>query len=71
MIVKDVHAESDNTYTIDLTGYADVNLSIEYRYTKRLSAFVKFNNMLASKYAIWNLYNVQRFNAWMGATYSF
>ena len=63
--------ESDGSYTVDLNGYADANLGIEYRYTKRLSAWLRFNNLMASRYQRWNLYNVQRFNAMMGATYSF
>lgn len=69
--VKDVDPNFDGSYTVDMKGYADVNLSVEYRYTKRLSAFVKFNNVFAAKYEIWNNYNVQRFNALMGASYSF
>jgi len=69
--VQGVDANKDGSYTVDLNGYADLNLSIEYRYTKRLSAFVKFNNMFAARYEVWNNYNVQRFNALMGASYSF
>jgi hypothetical protein len=69
--IRDQDPEKDGSYTVDLKGYADVNLAVEYRYTKRLSAFVKFNNMFASKYYRWYGYNVQRFNAMMGATYSF
>lgn len=69
--VDGVAANFDGSYSVDLKGYADVNLSVEYRYTKRLSAFVRFNNMFAARYEIWNNYNVQRFNALMGASYSF
>jgi hypothetical protein len=69
--VRDQEPEKDGSYIVDLKGYADVNLGVEYRYTKRLSAFVKFNNMFASKYYRWSGYNVQRFNAMLGATYSF
>jgi hypothetical protein len=58
-------------YQSTLRGLADVNLGAEYRYTKRLTAFVKFNNMLASRYQMWNNYNLQRFNAMLGASYSF
>lgn len=69
--VEGVEPEFNGSYIVDLKGYADINLSLEYRYTKRLSGFVKFNNMFAARYEDWNMYNVQRFNAWMGATYSF
>jgi len=54
-----------------LKGFADVNLGVEYRYTKRLSGFVKFNNVMASRYAMWNNYNLQRFNAMLGASFAF
>jgi hypothetical protein len=58
-------------YKVELDPFIDANLGVEYRYTKRLSAFVKFNNFLAARYAKWNNYNLQRFNAMMGVTYSF
>ena len=67
----DAVLEDDGTYTINLNGYLDANLNIEYRYNKRLSGWLRFNNMLATRYAFWALYPVQRFNAMMGATYSF
>lgn len=69
--VREGTLENDGSYTVDLKAYLDANLSIEYRYTKRLSGFVRLNNFLASKYQRWNQYNIQRFNAMMGATYSF
>lgn len=58
-------------YVRNLKGFADVNLGLEYRYTKRLSGFLKFNNLMGSRYAMWNNYNLQRFNAMMGATFAF
>lgn len=67
----DAVLEDDGTYTVNLNGYLDANLNVEYRYTKRLSGWLRFNNFLASRYAFWNLYPVQRFNAMMGASYSF
>jgi hypothetical protein len=54
----------------ELAGVADFNLGIEYRYTKILSAWVKFNNFTASKFDAWNQYPVQRFNMMLGFTYS-
>lgn len=69
--VEGLDAQTDGSYTIDLKGYADVNLGIEYRYTKRLSAFVRLNNMFAAKYERWHNYRSQRFNAMMGVSYSF
>lgn len=69
--VKDVTPESDGTYTVTLKGFADVNLGVEYRYTKRLSAFVQLNNLFGGKYTYRTNYRVQGFQAMMGATYAF
>ena len=55
---------------IELKPYLDANLSVEYRYTKLLSFFVKLNNFTASKYQIWNQYPAQRFQAMVGFTYA-
>lgn len=62
---------SRSFWEYNLKGYADANLGIEYRYTKRLSAWVQFNNFLASRYEVWKNYPTQRFNAMMGASYAF
>lgn len=65
-------AKSNNP-TIDyyeLSEIVDVNLGIEYRYSKILSAFVKFNNLTSSKYQKWNFYPSQRFNFIAGFSYS-
>lgn len=69
--VREGTLENDGSYTVDLKAYLDANLGVEYRYTKRLSAFVQLNNFLAARYQRLNQYNIQRFNAMMGATYSF
>ncbi len=54
-----------------LKGIADINLSLEYRYTKKLSAFIRFNNIGAFRYERWNNYPTQRFNLLGGVTYGF
>lgn len=54
----------------ELQGYFDANLGLEYRYTKMLSFFLKFNNFAAAKYNIWNQYPAQRFQILVGFTYS-
>ena len=56
---------------VNLKQYVDLNLAFEYRYTKRLSAFMNVNNLGAVKYVQWNNYPVQRFNLLAGFTYSF
>jgi hypothetical protein len=54
----------------ELPGVVDVNLGLEYRYTKILSAWIKLNNIAASKFYRWNNYPAQRFNVMIGITYS-
>ena len=65
----DVEPEQfNNFYT--LKSVVDFRLGLEYRYTKSLSFFVKLNNLSGAKYARWNFYPSQRFNAMAGFTYS-
>jgi hypothetical protein len=54
----------------ELKGYLDANLSIEYRYTKPLSFFLRFNNLTASRYVLWNQYPAQRFQFLAGFSYA-
>ena len=60
-----------NTYDHILKGFADVNLKVEYRYNKRLGAWVAMNNALAMKYQRYSGFPTQTFVAMMGASYSF
>jgi hypothetical protein len=55
----------------ELDGIFDLNLNVEYRYTKKLSAFIQFNNMISSPYQKWQDYPTQRFGVLGGLTYSF
>lgn len=55
----------------DLSGYMDLHLGLEYRYTKRLSVFLDASNLSASKYERWSNYKVQRGLILGGATFSF
>lgn len=52
-----------------LKGITDINLGVEYRYTKLLSAFVTFNNIGSFRYYRWDLYPTQKFNAMIGLTF--
>ncbi|HXC03248.1 MAG TPA: hypothetical protein VNZ86_00775 [Bacteroidia bacterium] len=54
-----------------LAPLVDVNLGVEYRYTKFLSAFIHFNNIGAEKYYRWNDYPTQRFNFLAGISFIF
>ena len=54
-----------------MNGYLDANISAEYRYTKKVAAFIKLNNLAAQQYAKWNNYPVQRLNGLLGINVSF
>ncbi len=59
-----------NGQSLELKPYPDANLSVEYRYTKLLSFFLRLNNLTSSRYQIWNQYPAQRFQAMVGFTYA-
>lgn len=52
-----------------LNGVTDLNLGVEYRYTKFLSAFVSLNNIGNFRYFRWDKYPTQRFNAMAGVSF--
>lgn len=54
---------------VQLKGITDMNLGVEYRYSKMLSAFVNFNNIGNYRYYRWDLYPTQRFNLMFGLTF--
>jgi hypothetical protein len=54
--------------TLPLT--IDANLGIEYRYSKLLSFWVRFNNLAAQKYFLYHNYPAYRFRAMLGLTYA-
>jgi len=72
---------SGNTYISDSTivsaqfvnikGWLDANVGIDYRYSKVLSAFVSLNNIGFSRYFRWYKYPSYRFLGMAGVTYSF
>lgn len=65
-------ATNDVEYNVvKLDGIFDANLNVEYRYTKRLSAFVQFNNIAGINYEKYKDYPTQGFNVWGGFTYGF
>jgi hypothetical protein len=58
-------------YHSDMGLLADVNLSFEYRYNPRISAFIQFNNLAAQQYLRWMNSPVYRFQALGGVTVRF
>ncbi|WP_271394015.1 TonB-dependent receptor domain-containing protein [Aequorivita sinensis] len=56
---------------ITLDAYVDANLSFGYRFTDRLSAFVKGSNLFGDNYKKWMNYPVQGIQGLAGVTYKF
>lgn len=63
--------EESGQYILDLGFIADANLSIEYRYNKRMSVFVQLNNVASQGYMRWFNAPVQRFQFLGGLTFRF
>ena len=61
----------DNKYVYSLPTFIDMNISAEYRYNKKVSAFIQFNNFTAKKYQYWQNFPVQSINILGGITFSF
>ena len=55
--------------SIKLDPVFDINLGLEYRYSKIFSVFVDMYNLTSSKYYLWNQYPSRRFNIIIGFTY--
>ena len=59
-----------DTEILTLKGFVDLNLGLEYRYTKLLSGFIRFNNILGARNQGWNYYSGMGFNVSFGFTYA-
>jgi len=64
-------AEDGGYFKVELDPYLDLGLSVEYRYTTRLSAFIEANNLTATKYDIYYRFPAQRAFIMGGVKYSF
>ncbi|HCB62936.1 MAG: hypothetical protein A2W93_03275 [Bacteroidetes bacterium GWF2_43_63] len=56
---------------VKLNPAIDANLTLEYRYSKVLSAYLEFSNIASQRYMLWNHYPSYRFRFMGGVTYSF
>lgn len=56
---------------VKLDKIIDLNIGIEYRFTKLLSAFITINNITAKRNYYWNYYPTYRLHVLAGVTYSF
>jgi hypothetical protein len=52
-----------------INGWGDMNLEAEYRYSKMMSFFARFNNIANQRYYRWQNYPSQRFNFMIGLTF--
>jgi hypothetical protein len=55
---------------VNMPYHVNLNLSAEYRYSKILSFWAKFNNISHQKYFEWAYYPTQQFLFMLGFTYS-
>ncbi len=67
---KTVNSVVSSDY-VTLKGWMDMNLGVDYRFSKVLSAFVSLNNLGFSRYFRWYEYPSYRFLGMAGVTYSF
>ncbi len=63
--------EENNQFFTELGAIYDFNLGLEYRYTKRLSAFLQFNNIASQRYQRWYNTPVHSFQVLGGITFRF
>lgn len=63
-----------NTYTVNYTTlkeYLDINLQLDYKYSSKLSVFLKLNNLGGNNYQRWAKFNVQGTQVLGGISYKF
>lgn len=60
---------TNNTKT--LNSYFDANAHVGFKYSERLTAFLKLNNIANQSYEKWLHYPVQSFQVMLGASYKF
>ena len=60
-----------NSTSITLPSYFDVNLNVGYKYSERITAFLKANNIANQTYQKWLNLPVQGFQIVAGASYKF
>ena len=59
-----------STITFEEPVHVNINLGVEYRYTRILSFWLKLNNISFDRYYEWAYYPTQRFIGLVGFTYS-
>ena len=64
-------AQDDSETPVNLDGYLDLNIAVNYTFTKKWSAFLELNNVFNKNYEVYSNYQVQGFQILAGAIYSF
>ena len=57
--------------TVDVDGYFDANVRVDYKITDQWQAFIMGNNLLGQNYEHWQDYQVQSIQFMLGAKYQF
>lgn len=68
--INNVQKEGSD-YFVELKPFVDFNLGFEYRYTKRFSLFLNFNNIISQRYRRYYQYPNQGLNIMGGLTVDF
>ena len=68
---ESIYELEDDKFIYSLPTFVDMNISAEYRYNNKVSAFIQFNNFTAKKYQYWQNFPVQSINILGGITISF
>jgi hypothetical protein len=61
----------DENYVVKLDDFVDVNVQLEYRYSKRLSGYFRVSNMVSRKYQLWLDHPAWGINVHGGITWAF
>ena len=70
VLTEDTNVETENGQRISKMDFiTDINLGVEYRYNKRISAFIQFNNLASQRYNRWYNAQVHAFQVLGGVTF--
>jgi outer membrane receptor protein involved in Fe transport len=67
--LQNYHINYNDPFSLNSQFHA--NISIDYNYTKYISAYLRINNIFNSKQDMWEGYQEIGRNAWFGLSYSF
>ncbi|MEI6864676.1 hypothetical protein [Flavicella sp.] len=69
---NDLIIDSNDAETlVELDGYLDLNISADYIFNRKWSAFIQLNNILNTNYQVYSNFQVQGFQVLAGGVYHF